>query len=251
MSSLLISWSTFFLSGVVFWLAEIRYPLHQIKYTAVFFKEFGAAVISILFTIILVYLFIPLIQILTSQSIHNSVVWAEILLIPLWLKIVIAYLLKDLSFYLAHRAMHANKFMWLTHKWHHSIEQLWWLAAARTSFVSRLIFKLGFLWFLLLGIPPEVMILVAIHVEIHQNWVHLNLKWHPWMGVLELIYVTPRFHSSHHFSRSQIQGKNLGGIFTVFDRLFGTYLDPSTLEPDQEKFSLGDEPINLRMIVGV
>jgi sterol desaturase/sphingolipid hydroxylase (fatty acid hydroxylase superfamily) len=102
-----------------------------------------------------------------------------------------------------------------------------------------------------LGIPPEIMIFVGIHYIIHDNWIHLNVKWRSWMGVIEWFYVTPRFHAVHHTQTGSNQ-KNLGALFTFFDRLFGTYVNPETLTDDQIQFASGDNAVvSLRKIVGV
>jgi len=242
---------TLFLSGMLFWLWEILDPLHPVSYRTQFPKEFGAAMISAVYSIILAYFFVGLVKLTISPSVMEFIGWTGLLSLPLWLRLVIAYLLKDLSFYLTHWLKHTNNTLWLTHNWHHSIDQLWWLAAQRESLTDVLLFKIGFLTFPLLGIPPEIMIFVGIHYIIHDNWIHLNVKWRSWMGVIEWFYVTPRFHGVHHTQTGSNQ-KNLGALFTFFDRLFGTYVNPETVTDDQIQFASGDNAVvSLRKIVGV
>ncbi|MFN6154446.1 MAG: hypothetical protein ACK4YK_07810 [Dolichospermum sp.] len=44
---LLRDWTVILITGMIFWLWEIRYPLHEIKYKANFFRELGWAGISL------------------------------------------------------------------------------------------------------------------------------------------------------------------------------------------------------------
>ncbi|KKD38812.1 sterol desaturase family protein [Limnoraphis robusta] len=240
-----------FLSGILFWIWEIQDPLRSVEYRSRFPREFGAAMISAVYSIILAYFFVALVKLTISPSLMDFMGWTGLLSLPLWVRLLIAYLLKDFSFYVTHWIKHANNTLWLTHNWHHSIDQLWWLAAQRESLTDVLLFKVGFLSFPLLGIPPEIMIFVGIHYIIHDNWIHLNVKWHSWMGVIEWFYVTPRFHSVHH-TQTGSHTKNLGALFTIFDRIFGTYVDPEKVTPDQVQFASGDNAVvTLRKIVGV
>lgn len=170
---------------------------------------------------------------------------------PFMVETVNCLLLKDFSFYVTHWLKHYNNVLWLTHNWHHSINNFWWLAAQRESLTDVLIMKIGFLSFPLLGIPPEVMIFVGIHFILQNNWIHLNVKWCSWMKYLEWFYVTPRVHSIHH-SETGSRTKNLGAFFTIFDRIFGTYVDPDTVTEDQLQFASGENAVvTARKIIGV
>ncbi|MDZ8078040.1 MAG: sterol desaturase family protein [Nostoc sp. DcaGUA01] len=248
MRDLLIKLSMIFISGVILWLWEIRTPFIQIEYKATFLKDFGTSLISTGFTFVIIYLFAPVINLIASPLIKESLIAIWILSLPVWIRVIIAYLLSDLSSYLLHRAMHRNQFLWLAHHWHHSIKSLWWLAGQKISLTSSFLFQFAFIWFPLLYIPPEVMIFVFLHNTVNSHWTHLNIKRKPWMRVMEWVYCTPSLHSLHHY---QAQGKNLGVMFTFFDRIFGTYVDPDTVDRNQDQFGLGDEPVTLKTILGI
>lgn len=240
--------SIMFISGAILWIWEIQNPFTCIDYKARLIKDFVAALISASFSIILVYLFAPVIQVIASPLIKDSLILTLILSLPLWLKLIAAYLLSDLTYYLVHKAMHRNRYFWLSHRWHHSSQPLWWLVGQNTSFTSQFLFKFVFIWFPLLSIPPEIMIFVALHQSVTLNWVHLNVKRKPWMKIVEWVYNTPSFHGIHHYCP---EGKNLCGMFTFFDRLFGTYVDPDTFDYTQEQFGLNAKPVTVRTIVGI
>lgn len=249
LTQLMIGWLATFLTGAVLWIGwEKRDPLCEIKYFQEFFREFGAALISIFFTIVLAYLYFYILQWVIPDSLIQSEIWMTVLAVPVWLRLIVAYLVKDFCYYWAHWWMHHNRYLWKTHEWHHSIQQLWWLAAQRTSFTSRFLFQIGFIAFPLLKIPPEVMFYVGLFGALHENWTHLNCEWRSWMEPLEWVFVTPRYHSLHH---TQIGAKNMGSYFTIFDRLFGTYLNPGSLNSKEQSFGLGDGTVTWQKVIGI
>jgi sterol desaturase/sphingolipid hydroxylase (fatty acid hydroxylase superfamily) len=238
-----------FISGAILSIWEKLDPLRDLKYTHEFLKEFGAALISIVNTTLVAYLFAEIFKALIPPGFIES---TGLLSIPLWLRIIGAYILKDFIYYITHRSFHANQYLWLSHKWHHSSQTIWWLAAQRTSFTSRVLYKISYIAFPLLAIPIEVMPIVALHAAVHDNWIHLNVKWRSWMKILEWFYVTPRVHTLHHYD---MKGKNYGDVLTIFDRLFGTYADPETYDLKQNQSTLNqsalnNEPVTVKMIVG-
>jgi sterol desaturase/sphingolipid hydroxylase (fatty acid hydroxylase superfamily) len=71
------------------------------------------------------------------------------------------------------------------------------------------------------------------------------------MKFIEWFYVTPRVHSIHHAETGSVT-KNLGALLTVFDRIFGTYVDPDTVTLEQIQFASGDNAlVTPRKIIGV
>ena len=79
---------------------------------------------------------------------------------------------------------------------------------------------------------------------------HLNVPWGArW---IEGVFVTPRYHHIHHSANPIHYNLNLGDIFTVWDRLFGTYLDPSAVRNTNElDFGIGEKANPVRLIAGL
>ena len=169
--------------------------------------------------------------------------------IPGAIKICLGLVLADFSLYWVHRGMHWNGLLWRTHAFHHSIEHLWWLSGSRTSIMHLLLFALPqvLIAYVILRLSPQeagIAFSVGVFVNI---WIHTNL----WvdLGPLEWLFITPNYHRVHHGSRGLVR-TNLGFIFTVWDRMFGTYTDPRSQE---RNLSLGFVPTRnrlIRMIVG-
>jgi sterol desaturase/sphingolipid hydroxylase (fatty acid hydroxylase superfamily) len=245
MRDILLHWLVVFSLGAILWLWEIQDPLRPIEYKSEFIKELRVVLIAFFNTINVYFIWQMLTKVLISPAVIESM---GFLSLPLWMRFITAYVLKELLYYIIHRLQHANKYLWLTHKLHHSSQSIWWLVAQRLSFSSAILYILPSIWFSLLGIPLEVMTIVSLHAAFQDNWIHLNVKSQPWMKILEWIFVTPRFHGLHHYD---MEGKNLGDVLTVFDRVFGTYLDPDTYDLDENQSASDNEPITLRMIVGI
>lgn len=164
-------------------------------------------------------------------------------------KVVLAIILTDFSLYWVHRAMH-GKWLWPTHRFHHSIGEIWWLSGARTSFTHLCLFAIPqiFIGYYLLNLSTlQVGIALSFGVAIN-IWLHANL----WvnLGFLGEVFVTPNYHRIHHGAEG-LTDKNLGFVFTIWDRMFGTYVSPKTTGRD---FPLFAEPVRkrlLRLLVGI
>lgn len=240
--------STLIISGVLLWIWEFRDPAQPIKYRAEFLKDFTAAVLSIASMLAVTYITLPVVNVIVSPAILESPVCLAVLALPLWLRVVIAYVLRDFTFYLMHWVMHASSLLWPTHQWHHSIRHVWWLSGKRTSMTCWFLYRFAPLWFVFLGLPPGIIAAILIHAGIHDNWVHLNIKPKPWMGVIEWVLVTPRYHRIHHYSP---EARNLGSILTIFDRLFGTYANPDKFDFDDPDLDFIDGEIRVQTVLGI
>jgi sterol desaturase/sphingolipid hydroxylase (fatty acid hydroxylase superfamily) len=62
--------------------------------------------------------------------------------------------------------------------------------------------------------------------------------------------VTPRYHQIDHSDAPQDYVANLGSLFTVWDRLFGTYVDHDTVE-EPIAFGIDAKENRLRLILGI
>tara|TARA_B100000427_G_scaffold93021_1_gene76808 strand:- start:158 stop:1396 length:1239 start_codon:yes stop_codon:yes gene_type:complete len=136
---------------------------------------------------------------------------------------VTAFFMYDLCYYWMHRLHHEIKVFWATHVVHHHGEEFNLSTAMRqtsTGFLWKWIF---FLPMFLVGIPPNVFVTVAGINLIYQFWVHTEHIGK--LGVLEYIFITPSNHRIHHAQNDDYLDANYGGVFIIWDRIFGTYID--------------------------
>ena len=62
--------------------------------------------------------------------------------------------------------------------------------------------------------------------------------------------VTPRYHHVHHSENPSHANVNFGVTFSIWDRLFGTYLDPDGLKTSIT-FGIGEQVPLARFVAGV
>jgi sterol desaturase/sphingolipid hydroxylase (fatty acid hydroxylase superfamily) len=140
-----------------------------------------------------------------------------------------ALLLYDFCYYWVHRTGHEINIMWASHVVHHSSEEFnlsTGLRQSSTGFLFRWIFYIPLA---LLGYPIQVFVVVGLIDFLYQFWVHTQLVGK--LGWLEYVVVTPSNHRVHHGQNDYCIDKNYGGVFSFWDRMFGTYAD----ERDDEK----------------
>ena len=146
-------------------------------------------------------------------------------LLPLdsWATWVIAFLMYDLTYYIQHRMHHEIKILWATHVVHHHGEEYNLATALRQT-------STGFLWkwmfyipMMVIGIPAEVFATVGGINLLYQYWVHTEHI--PKLGWMEKVFITPSNHRVHHAKNPEYIDANYGGVFIIWDRIFGTYIE--------------------------
>ena len=136
---------------------------------------------------------------------------------------VLAFVLYDLSYYWLHRCHHEIKFLWASHVVHHHGEEFNLSTALRqtgTDFIFKWVFYTPMLF---LGVPPEIFVTVAALNLIYQFWVHTEHI--DRLGFLDYIFVTPSNHRIHHAQNKEYIDANYGGVFIIWDIIFGTFKD--------------------------
>ena len=143
---------------------------------------------------------------------------------------IMAFLLYDLSYYWMHRMHHEIKILWATHSVHHHGEDYNLATALRQTSTGWLWKWIFYMPMILLGVPVEVFIAVAGVNLVYQFWVHTEHIGH--LGFLEKIFITPMNHRIHHAKNKEYIDANYGGVFIIWDRMFGTYTPQrSDLQP--------------------
>jgi alkylglycerol monooxygenase len=146
-----------------------------------------------------------------------------------WLIWAAALIVYDFGYYWAHRLAHEIGIMWAAHNVHHSSEQFNLTTALRQSSTGGLFGWVVFLPLAVLGMPPTMLAIVGLTNLLYQYWVHTELIGR--LGWLEYVLVTPSNHRVHHGQNDYCIDTNYGGMFIVWDRLFGTYADERADEP--------------------
>ncbi len=144
-------------------------------------------------------------------------------------QVVLVFLFLDFWRYWEHRIFHKVPLLWRAHLVHHSDTYIDVTTTERHHPLEALFTTPIMLFFVFaLGLPAEgiaAYFLVAITISL---WVHSNLRFPAkFDSALRIFIVTPAVHALHHSSVQLETDSNYGSILTIWDRLFGTYSDPS------------------------
>ncbi|MDC0213676.1 sterol desaturase family protein [Gammaproteobacteria bacterium] len=138
-----------------------------------------------------------------------------------WVYWVLSFIAYDFCYYWKHRFGHEWRIMWASHVAHHQSQDYNLSTALRQTSTDYV----GFLFYLplyLLGMPAEVVITVGSLNLVYQFWVHTEHV--RTLGAIDYIFVTPANHRVHHAINDGYLDKNYGGVFVIWDRLFGTFV---------------------------
>jgi len=145
--------------------------------------------------------------------------------VGIWLFALVAY---DFSYYWFHRISHEVNLFWAAHVVHHQSEDYNLGTALRQS-GSGLFGFVFYLPWLYIGIPAEILFASGALNLVYQFWVHTQHVYR--IGPFEYVVVTPSNHRVHHAQNRIYIDRNYGGIFCIWDRMFGTFQDELKDEP--------------------
>ncbi len=145
-----------------------------------------------------------------------------------WLALI---LLDDFAMYWSHRFGHEVRLMWCGHHNHHSSSHYNLSTALRQSWFENFFHPIFWGFLPLLGFPVEMILTQMALNLLYQYWLHTELIGD--MGWFGWVFNTPSFHRVHHGRNPQYMDRNYGGIFIIWDRLFGTF------EPEKEVVDYG------------
>ena len=231
-NSPVLFFGTFFLARACVWgVAEYIWRSKHVDYRKVAPKDFAAEIFH-------VSLVIPVVIFLYDRIFTSYPTPQAVQDIPIFVRVLLYVVICDFGYYWMHRLMHTG-ILWRAHKWHHSPTYMYWLAGCRATITQQFLVGVPYVLAapILFPSPWWVYTALVIFDYLIVDWMHLNVSWGTrW---LEWFIVTPRYHRIHHSSNPQHYDRNLGDFFTIWDRLFGTYLDPDTLDDKALSFGLG------------
>jgi sterol desaturase/sphingolipid hydroxylase (fatty acid hydroxylase superfamily) len=136
----------------------------------------------------------------------------------------------DAALYWQHRAMHAVSGFWRLHRVHHSDIGFDVSTALRFHPLETpvtLILMCGGI--LLIG-PPQAAVVIFSTLKIAAAlFEHANVRLPNRLDrVVRRVFVTPELHRMHHSASSAEANRNFATVFSVWDRLFGSYCPPRT-----------------------
>lgn len=152
---------------------------------------------------------------------------------PVWLELLLSILILDLiAQYFVHFLLHKIQWMWRLHTVHHSDKNVDVTTGTRHhpfDFIIRETFAL--LTVVIMGMPIAFYLFYRILSVLFTYFTHANISIPTKLDkALSYIIVTPNMHKFHHHYQMPWTDTNFGNMFSIWDRLFGTYVYENTAD---------------------
>ena len=230
-----------------FWLLEGALPLFNFNYA-----KWKHAIPNLFFTVTTIIINFTLAFLLlgTADWVQTNnfgiINWLPIA-IPLWLYVFLGVLFLDFfGAYLAHFTEHKIKPLWMVHLVHHSDQKVDTTTANRHHPLESIIrFTFTLFGVLIVGAPIAIVMIYQSLSLVFTQFTHANIKMSRSLDkLLSYFIVSPDMHKVHHHNLLPYTDSNYGNIFSIWDRLLGTYkyLDRDKIVYGVDTFP--DEKIN-------
>lgn len=207
-----------------FWLLEYAIPLFSFSY-----KKVQHAGINIFFTLttVIVNFVLAFLLLKTSDfTVTYQIGIMQWMKAPLWLEVFVGILFLDLiGAWLAHYTEHKVKVLWGFHLIHHTDHHVDTTTANRHHPGESVIrFAFTCLGVLVVGAPVGVIMLYQALSVIASQFNHANIALPKKVDqMLSWVIVSPNMHKIHHHYMLPYTDSNYGNIFSIWDRIFGTF----------------------------
>ncbi|MEC4048541.1 sterol desaturase family protein [Flavobacterium sp. SUN046] len=210
----------------LFWILESAFPFFKFHYNK--WQHAGINIFFTLTTIIINFVLAFILLRTADYAFTNK--WGLLNWLPemnIWMYTIVGLLLMDfIGAYLAHFTEHKIKVLWRFHLIHHSDTYIDTTSGNRHhpgESVIRFVFTT--LGVLIVGCPMWMVFMYQTLSVVATQFTHANIclpkKWDKWMSY---ILVSPDMHKIHHHYKLPYTDSNYGNIFSIWDRIFGTYL---------------------------
>ena len=208
----------------LFWLIEGGIPLVRFGYHK--WKHAGLNLFFTLTTIVINFAFATVIVKGSDWAVQNQfglLPWTGLMG---WAQLIVGLLLLDLvGAYFIHWIEHKIKVLWKFHMVHHADTMVDTTTANRHhpgESVFRAIFTL--LGVLICGAPMWLVMLYQSMSALLSQFNHANIRLPKGLDrAISYVIVSPDMHKIHHHVERPQTDSNYGNIFSIWDRLFGTF----------------------------
>tara|TARA_B100000768_G_C11258985_1_gene367833 strand:+ start:909 stop:1745 length:837 start_codon:yes stop_codon:yes gene_type:complete len=210
-----------------FWLLEGAIPLFKFDY-----KKWKHAFpnLFLTFTTIIINFALAFLLLKTADwvQVNNFGLINWLPDMPIGLYAVLGILFLDFfGAYLAHFTEHKVKMLWMVHLVHHSDHKVDTTTANRHHPIESVIrFSFTLIGVFVVGAPIAIVMLYQSLSLISTQFTHANIKMSPKFDkLLSYIIISPDMHKVHHHYKLPFTDSNYGNIFSIWDRIFGTYME--------------------------
>ena len=217
--------ATLLMGGLLFfWILEGAFPLFSGRKSR--YKHAGINLVLTGTTMIVGFGLAGMLLWVSDFTTRNEFGLLYIFDLPIWGKMILGILLMDLiGAYFIHWVEHKVKWMWKFHLVHHSDTEVDVTTGLRHhpgETVFRIMFTAGAVF--VIGAPMWVIMLYQSLSVLAAHITHANINMPEKVDtVLSYIFVTPLMHKVHHHYQQPLSDTNYGNIFSIWDRVFGTF----------------------------
>ena len=219
-----------------FWILEGSVPLFKFKY-----KKWQHAIPNLFFTLttIIINFVLAFLLLMSADWVmaNNFGILNWLPEIPLWSYIILGVLFMDFfGAYLPHLVEHKVKPLWMVHLVHHTDHHVDTTTANRHHPLESVIrFAFTLFGVFVIGVPIGIVMLYQSLSLVATQFTHANIKLPKQIDkALSYFLVSPDMHKVHHHYVLPYTDSNYGNIFSIWDRLLGTYM-----HLDREKLVYG------------
>ena len=145
--------------------------------------------------------------------------------LPAIVEVLLGIAVLDLAWYATHVSMHKSPLLWRFHTIHHSDPAVDVTTAIRQHPGETLI-RYAYLaaFGLAVGVSPVAFAIYRVWSALHGQLEHANIRLPQWLDTaITFVFSSPNMHKVHHSREARFTDTNYANIFSVWDRLFGTF----------------------------
>ena len=224
---------------LLFWVLEGAIPLLKLNYKK---SKIHHASVNFVFTVIhlIIHTGLAILIVMLSDWCRNQsfgiVYWTHANT-SILLTIIIGVLALDFSSWLVHWVMHKIKPLWGFHLVHHTDNNVDVTTGLRHHPGDSILRGVFFMLLIFVsGAPMYSVMVYQTLLVLATAFTHANINLPKKLdNSLSYILVSPNMHKVHHHWKQPYTDSNYGAVFSIWDRLFGTY---STLDPKELRYGL-------------
>ena len=210
---------------VFFWVLEGVLPLFAFQYRKV--RHAGLNLFFTLTTMIVGFGLAGMLLWASDFTSSRHIGLLYLIEMPPWMQVAVGVLLLDLvGAYFIHWLEHRVVWMWQFHLVHHSdthVDVTTGLRHHPGETLFRIVFTV--LAVFMIGAPIGIVMLYQTLSVLFAHLTHANINVPRRVDqLLSYVLVTPHMHKVHHHYQQPLTDTNFGNIFSVWDRLFGTFM---------------------------
>lgn len=223
---------------LIFWILEGAIPLLSLRFRKNRLRHagtnFGLTIIHLV-----IHTFLAILIVLMSDWCRDNqfglVYWLHAGIIATIL--ITVFVVDFFGGWLVHITEHKLRFLWIFHVVHHAdtnVDVTTGLRHHPVESVLRGVFF--FMGIMVTGAPMYAVMIYQTILVFFTAFEHANISLPGWLDKgMSYIFISPNMHKVHHHWKQPYTDSNYGAIFSIWDRLLGTY---KHLEPGQLRYGI-------------